>query len=76
MLASGLNKIILKPILEYGQRLLQDMLVVEKIVSENEFIVYHEELRTQLTLKQISSDENLDRWCRVQTHTNVAGVFH
>jgi len=67
--------VILKPILEYGQRLMHDLLVVEKIVSENEFIVYHEELRTQLTLKQISSDENLDKWRMVTTHTNIASAF-
>jgi len=54
---------------------MHDLLVVEKIVSENEFLVYHEELRTQLTLKQISSDENLDKWRMVTTHTNIASAF-
>lgn len=36
-----------------------DFIKVKKILSDTEFVVYHEELRTNLLLKQIGSDESL-----------------
>ena len=74
--AQGIDGVIMKPILEYGQKLLNDMLVVKKIISETEFIVYHEELRTKLVMKSIALDENLDKWIRLTPHTNVINCFH
>ena len=59
---SGLDKIVLKPILEYGGELMEKKMIVKKIVNETEFIVYHNELRTNLKLKQIAYDEDLVRW--------------
>ena len=74
--AQGIEGVIMKPILEYGQKLLNDQLVVKKILSETEFIVHHEELRTNLVLKLIANDENIDKWIRLTPHTNVINCFH
>ena len=46
-----MDQIVLKPILEYGAKLMNDKIVVKKIISDSEFIVYVEDLRTNLVLK-------------------------
>ena len=48
---------------------------MKKILSETEFVVYHEELRTNLVLKQILFDEDLGNWIRLPPHSNVVSVF-
>jgi len=46
-----MDQIVLKPILDYGAKLMNDKIVVKKIISDSEFIVYVEDLRTNLVLK-------------------------
>ena len=50
-------------------------MVVKKIISETEFIVYHEELRTSLILRQVAYDEELTRWKAIPPHSNIASCF-
>lgn len=50
-------------------------LIVKKLVSETEFIVYHVELRTDLVLKQILFDEDLSSWIQLPAHTNIITAF-
>lgn len=46
-----MDQIVLKPILEYGSKLMNDKIIVKKIISDSEFVVYLEDLRTNLILK-------------------------
>jgi hypothetical protein len=46
-----MDQIVLKPILEYGAKLMNDKIIVKKIISDSEFVVYLEDLRTNLILK-------------------------
>ena len=73
--SQGLEKIILKPILEYGAKLMHDKIIVKNILSDTEFVVYCEELRTNLILKQIAYEEDLAKWIKLPQHTNIASVF-
>ena len=70
-----MDQIVLKPILEYGSKLMNDKIVVKKIISDSEFVVYVEDLRTNLVLKQISFDEDLHRWIRLPPHSNIVSLF-
>jgi len=54
---------------------MNDTIIVEKVHSETEFTVYHEELRSTMYLKQISNDENLDKWAALPAHSNVINLF-
>ena len=46
-----MDQIVLKPILAYGAKLMNDKILVKKIISDTEFIVYVEDLRSNLILK-------------------------
>lgn len=70
-----MDQIVLKPILEYGTKLMNDKIVVKKIISDSEFVVYVEDLRTNLVLKQISFEEDLSRWIRLPPHSNITSIF-
>jgi len=70
-----MDQIVLKPILEYGTKLMNDKIVVKKIISDTEFVVYVEDLRTNLVLKQISFEEDLSRWIRLPPHSNITSIF-
>ena len=70
-----MDQIVLKPILEYGAKLMNDKIIVKKIISDSEFVVYLEDLRTNLILKQISYEEDLSTWIKLPPHTNVVSIF-
>jgi len=48
---------------------------VTKILSETEFVIYHEELRSSLNMKKIKGNEDLEEWIKLPPHTNVASCF-
>ena len=51
---------------------------MKRIVSDNEFVVYHEDLKTNLYLKQISQvpeSEDLTNWIMLPPHSNLAACF-
>jgi serine/threonine protein kinase len=70
-----MDKIVLKPILDYGAKLMNDKIIVKKVISNNEFIVFVEDLRMNLVLKQIPNDEDLTRWIKIPPHTNIVSIF-
>ena len=48
---------------------------MKKIVSDTEFVVYVEELRSNLAMRQIGEDEDISRWIHLPPHTNVVAAF-
>ena len=54
---------------------MKDKIIIKKIISENEFVVFHTELRCFLIMKQITHDEDLTNWIRIPPHTNIVQVF-
>ena len=49
--AQGIQNVVVKPIIDYGSKIFNDQLVVKKVVSETEFVVYHQELRCFMAIK-------------------------
>ena len=60
--SQGIENVMFKPILDYGHKLMNDQIIVKKILSDTEFQVYHTELRSFLIMKLIPMDEKLDNW--------------
>lgn len=54
---------------------MNDQLVVQHVLSETEFVAYHNELQTPMILKQIGSSEDLSNWIKLPTHSNVVNCF-
>ena len=54
---------------------MNDKIIVKKILSDTEYVVYLEDLRTNLLMKQISGDEDLSRWVNLCSHTNIVSLF-
>lgn len=65
----------MKPVLDFGSQLMDRKITVKKIISETEFVVWHEELRSNLVMKLIDLDENLIRWIRLPPHSNIVTCF-
>lgn len=74
-LGPAAERIILKPILEYNSKICSDKLIVRKILSNDEFIVYAEELRAHLYLRKCDLEEDYTAWLQLPMHTNVVTLF-
>jgi hypothetical protein len=53
---------VLKPILEYGTKLMNEKMIVKKVVTDTEFIAFIPEMKASMILKQIPYEEDLSRW--------------
>lgn len=68
----GLDK---EALLRLNQRLHNNKLVVQKIISEFSFIVYHENYQTDFIITKIQDDENLESWLNIGTHSNIMTCY-
>ena len=44
-------------------------------MSENAFVIYHEDFRQEFIIRQIADQEDITRWIDLQAHTNIATAF-
>lgn len=72
---AGLENIVLKPILEYGTKLMNEKMIIKKVVTDTEFIALIPEMKASMILKQIPYEEDLSRWIQLPPHSNVVGCF-
>lgn len=68
----GLDK---EAILRLNERLHNNKLVVQKIISETSFIVYHENYMKDFILSRIDDNENLETWLNMGTHSNIITCY-
>lgn len=69
------EKFVFKPILQIGDRLMNNKIVVKKILSQTEFLVFHEELKIYLELRETRYDEKLESWIQLPPHSNIVSIL-
>lgn len=50
-------------------------LTIKQVVSEVEFVIWHEDLRTYMMMRIINNEEDVLKWINLPPHTNVASCF-
>ena len=71
----NIENLILKPIFDYGATLQNNKLTIKQVVSEDEFVIWHEDLRTYMMMRIINNEEDVLKWINLPPHTNVASCF-
>lgn len=51
-----------KPILEWGSKMFNDVVIVTKVLSNRAFLVYNKDLNMTLDMRLLHDAENLDPW--------------
>lgn len=54
---------------------MNDKIIIKKILSDTEFLVQIPEMKANLIMKQIPSEEDLKNWVQLPPHTNVVGCL-